>query len=222
MQYISHYVPIATMVRGSQGKQRCIRQDRPERVPLDPSIGGVPNPVCFEFLPYEDAAGIILYRSDNCEDYFPIYEEFFPEGGGALNICDDFDPNTPLEACYGFKGVDENGNLSPLFRFQPLFLFPGKTPSLIPVVKKVESTGDPANPSALVTWFGPKAGLASYIIHFTTDPAGIPNEVYRPISALFYDPENSVFSASVDDINDERSEERRVGKECRSRWSPYH
>ena len=23
-------------------------------------------------------------------------------------------------------------------------------------------------------------------------------------------------------INDNRSEERRVGKECRSRWSPYH
>ena len=23
-------------------------------------------------------------------------------------------------------------------------------------------------------------------------------------------------------INKERSEERRVGKECRSRWSPYH
>src|SRR2546426_8446429 len=23
-------------------------------------------------------------------------------------------------------------------------------------------------------------------------------------------------------VNDERSEERRVGKECRSRWSPYH
>ena len=23
-------------------------------------------------------------------------------------------------------------------------------------------------------------------------------------------------------INDDRSEERRVGKECRSRWSPYH
>ena len=22
--------------------------------------------------------------------------------------------------------------------------------------------------------------------------------------------------------NDRRSEERRVGKECRSRWSPYH
>ena len=24
------------------------------------------------------------------------------------------------------------------------------------------------------------------------------------------------------DIKDDRSEERRVGKECRSRWSPYH
>ena len=23
-------------------------------------------------------------------------------------------------------------------------------------------------------------------------------------------------------VNDFRSEERRVGKECRSRWSPYH
>ena len=25
-----------------------------------------------------------------------------------------------------------------------------------------------------------------------------------------------------DSISSERSEERRVGKECRSRWSPYH
>ena len=27
---------------------------------------------------------------------------------------------------------------------------------------------------------------------------------------------------TADDLNDDRSEERRVGKECRSRWSPYH
>ena len=27
---------------------------------------------------------------------------------------------------------------------------------------------------------------------------------------------------AVDEISFERSEERRVGKECRSRWSPYH
>ena len=37
------------------------------------------------------------------------------------------------------------------------------------------------------------------------------------------------YSAKTDDrpdfqrmIKDSRSEERRVGKECRSRWSPYH
>ena len=28
--------------------------------------------------------------------------------------------------------------------------------------------------------------------------------------------------AELSGYNDERSEERRVGKECRSRWSPYH
>src|SRR2546421_6643215 len=27
---------------------------------------------------------------------------------------------------------------------------------------------------------------------------------------------------SCADVYDDRSEERRVGKECRSRWSPYH
>ena len=35
------------------------------------------------------------------------------------------------------------------------------------------------------------------------------SKVYDNIDDVFYDP-------------DVRSEERRVGKECRSRWSPYH
>ena len=29
-------------------------------------------------------------------------------------------------------------------------------------------------------------------------------------------------AAHAEGIRDTRSEERRVGKECRSRWSPYH
>ena len=33
-----------------------------------------------------------------------------------------------------------------------------------------------------------------------------------------YDPETDYFY----DVDAQRSEERRVGKECRSRWSPYH
>ena len=31
-----------------------------------------------------------------------------------------------------------------------------------------------------------------------------------------------LLSMSVGVFRQERSEERRVGKECRSRWSPYH
>ena len=35
--------------------------------------------------------------------------------------------------------------------------------------------------------------------------------------------DNSILIKNIDKRgNDERSEERRVGKECRSRWSPYH
>ena len=39
-----------------------------------------------------------------------------------------------------------------------------------------------------------------------------------PVSIIF---ENLEAGANIDDIMN-RSEERRVGKECRSRWSPYH
>ena len=41
-----------------------------------------------------------------------------------------------------------------------------------------------------------------------------------------HEPENGLLVAYVvpqaDTTPDSRSEERRVGKECRSRWSPYH
>ena len=39
--------------------------------------------------------------------------------------------------------------------------------------------------------------------------------LYYPLSSL-----DHFFETSAD--AEERSEERRVGKECRSRWSPYH
>ena len=38
-------------------------------------------------------------------------------------------------------------------------------------------------------------------------------------SALVNDPYSFAFFRFIDQL---RSEERRVGKECRSRWSPYH
>jgi len=38
----------------------------------------------------------------------------------------------------------------------------------------------------------------------------------------FQDFANLIVEHNLTDENDRRSEERRVGKECRSRWSPYH
>ena len=40
--------------------------------------------------------------------------------------------------------------------------------------------------------------------------------------AVVFDGRNVLISRTEDDTLDTRSEERRVGKECRSRWSPYH
>ena len=36
------------------------------------------------------------------------------------------------------------------------------------------------------------------------------------------DAQSPMFDAEYDRLYHRRSEERRVGKECRSRWSPYH
>ena len=50
----------------------------------------------------------------------------------------------------------------------------------------------------------------------------------RAMVALFHDMIHHEIEVYMDDMiaisqtEEERSEERRVGKECRSRWSPYH
>ena len=45
-----------------------------------------------------------------------------------------------------------------------------------------------------------------------------PRMIYDYFKQLFA----QVTNPAIDSIREERSEERRVGKECRSRWSPYH
>ena len=44
------------------------------------------------------------------------------------------------------------------------------------------------------------------------------------VSDICQDEKSRIWIATLDGLNcfDGRSEERRVGKECRSRWSPYH
>jgi len=58
---------------------------------------------------------------------------------------------------------------------------------------------------------------------FTLPPLGYANEALEPhIDAktmqIHHDNHHAAY---VNNLNN-RSEERRVGKECRSRWSPYH
>ena len=51
---------------------------------------------------------------------------------------------------------------------------------------------------------------------------GVP-KWYDDADALIADPDvDVVYVSTPPDSHKERSEERRVGKECRSRWSPYH
>ena len=44
-----------------------------------------------------------------------------------------------------------------------------------------------------------------------------------PVGAAVLGEDGNVFTGcNVENVSYPRSEERRVGKECRSRWSPYH
>ena len=59
-----------------------------------------------------------------------------------------------------------------------------------------------------------------------TDNEG--NELVTFASSIFLEKptlemiKKSIHRYAMSVLDDERSEERRVGKECRSRWSPYH
>ena len=46
------------------------------------------------------------------------------------------------------------------------------------------------------------------------------NDLATALVVLLYQRQNSEVGGTC--RGDRRSEERRVGKECRSRWSPYH
>ena len=81
-----------------------------------------------------------------------------------------------------------------------------------------------------------KAHLSTLVPLRTVEPA-VPMEALRRLPALFPDPDNEFpLDPSYEpteeprhpeheelfEILQKRSEERRVGKEFRSRWSPYH
>src|SRR5256712_12937750 len=96
----------------------------------------------------------------------------------------------------------------------------------------------PVPQSALLSFFAPAASTAALVVvisyHFRQDllerewtftAAYVKKEAHSNLSASHFlaphTPEAQArFTTFYEDVI--RSEERRVGKECRSRWSPYH
>src|SRR2546430_17037555 len=78
---------------------------------------------------------------------------------------------------------------------------------------------------SLVLKEAPKSKDAPYVFESTGQivVAGVTNKISLPVNVtpLGSEKENRIKIAGSADLK-MRSEERRVGKECRSRWSPYH
>ena len=84
---------------------------------------------------------------------------------------------------------------------------------------------DMANDQELVLDFSSNPYLynGGNLLITITDSAGV-NAEGAVVAYYYYKPSHRKKCAAVwgSDSHDDRSEERRVGKECRSRWSPYH
>src|SRR5260221_8921294 len=64
--------------------------------------------------------------------------------------------------------------------------------------------------------------IPDYAIQKILDTSGVPSMAPPPKPSGDNSPTTNVVGAPAAPGGSGRSEERRVGKECRSRWSPYH
>ena len=69
------------------------------------------------------------------------------------------------------------------------------------------------------TRYGTVTGVQTCALPISVPYALYAEQAGSAANDLDTDPGNEIQSIAFDDL---RSEERRVGKECRSRWSPYH
>ena len=65
------------------------------------------------------------------------------------------------------------------------------------------------------------AGLFGFIVGVAFDNLNLHTQLEKELASNFVATKGKLWTCSQA-LPAERSEERRVGKECRSRWSPYH
>ena len=77
---------------------------------------------------------------------------------------------------------------------------------------------------ALMDIWAQESGAADYASLNPEEQAGLERRLKSQLRVNTYDPQAGVVIISRERAAADRtrSEERRVGKECRSRWSPYH
>ena len=182
----------------SSGEPIC-EEDKPGRVPHNPTAGDNLTPVAFFVPRSDDAVGAILYRSHDCDKYQPIAEKHFA-GEDELELQDYFHPTSPSVTCYALRSFDENYNLSSFYYIQTQIVFVGAGISIIPAVQRISSLGDRDHPIALVEWFGPRSGISAYSIRFLPGPADDGGPAYQSRwfpNELFYEEATSTWAAEV-------------------------
>ena len=93
-----------------------------------------------------------------------------------------------------------------------------------PLTSKVAYIGPPTVPNTDINYTFGYVGIAQPVIDYTGN-CGNTSAAAGPFALLrgLIKPKEPITKVRIYNTNTKkRSEERRVGKECRSRWSPYH
>ena len=123
---------------------------------------------------------------------------------------------------YGQAAIELEAFSRPLWALVPFWAGGGSDPAFEEIYRRGLAAGaDPQNPE----YWGECGDYDQCFVEMAAIACGlltVPEKLWDPLS----DTEKQNLARWLDQINHhqipERSEERRVGKECRSRWSPYH
>jgi hypothetical protein len=213
--YAANQNPEIYVLLDSIFRERCVRvpSGGEPHEPFDEN--GNPNPVTFDFPKEGDAAGVILLRSPDCENYYPVVEEWFPDGASNIQVQDEFYPTQGGRICYGVRYFDENKNLSPIF-YIPVFInFPTlPVSSIAPSLISAKPLGDTFAPIINLKWFGSNIGAAGFRVEMATAEnfSGEIGSVQLSPGEYSYNDEDSEFDALIDRFDDASGKKIEIDK----------